>query len=55
MKILNNLKKLKPKITKLDLEIKFGLEDVVITSYLIVAISVFNFKYFTIFNRLQGL
>ena len=37
---LNNLKKLKPKIIKLDLEIKFGLEDVVITSYLIVAISV---------------
>ncbi len=51
---LNNLKKLKPKITKLDLEIKFGLR----CCYYIIFNSCnicFNFKYFTIFNRLQGL
>ncbi len=37
---LKNLKGLRPKIEKLDLIIKLGLEDVVITSYLIVAISI---------------
>lgn len=37
---LKNLKGLRPKIEKLDLLIKLGLEDVVITSYLIVAISI---------------
>lgn len=37
---LEKLKGLKPKITNLDLNIKLCIEDVVITSYLIVAISV---------------
>lgn len=38
-KDLENLKGLSPKITSLDLSIKFGLEDVIVTSYLVVAIS----------------
>lgn len=37
---LKILKELKPKISKLNLNIKFGLEDVIITSYLVIGISV---------------
>ena len=37
---LKKLKGLKPKITNLDLNINLGIEDVVITSYLIVGISI---------------